>query len=209
MDQKAEAILTHYRNIISRNAFDEYDILGFLIFIRSYIDKDTYPSIYEICNLVAHRNRDRGTVMSCIKAAYDNEYKTSLGSNVVIGYQGIPKSTWIDEWGGIGSAFQINMTSQTIAELMLCLFSLVQDTEYSYQNAMTKIVGKIEVFQGQDGVLALATTELSGKSPYVCFSKFGPYEFLYKYSGGRIRDVIDTKRIGTELQLWAGNRRII
>lgn len=33
MDKKEIEILNHYRDIIERKKFDEYDILGFLIFI--------------------------------------------------------------------------------------------------------------------------------------------------------------------------------
>ncbi len=36
MTLKEQIILNHYKTIIEKRAFDEYDILGFLIFIRAY-----------------------------------------------------------------------------------------------------------------------------------------------------------------------------
>ena len=37
MDIKEKKMLQHYKNIIENRCFDEYDILGFLIFIRWHL----------------------------------------------------------------------------------------------------------------------------------------------------------------------------
>ncbi len=71
MDRKEIEILNYYRNIIERKEFDEYDILGFLIFIRKHIEKE-YTYIAEFANLIAHRERAKGIVMRCISSAIDN-----------------------------------------------------------------------------------------------------------------------------------------
>ena len=55
MDKKANDIFKHYKYVIENRKFDEYDILGFLIFVRNFISKDKYKYIYEFTDLVAHR----------------------------------------------------------------------------------------------------------------------------------------------------------
>ena len=61
MDDKAKKILEHYRKVIEDEDFDEYDILGFLIFIRSYLGENM-NIIREFSDLVAHRERNKGIV---------------------------------------------------------------------------------------------------------------------------------------------------
>lgn len=39
MDNKAVMMLAYYKKILEEKTFDEYDILGFLIFIRSQGNK--------------------------------------------------------------------------------------------------------------------------------------------------------------------------
>lgn len=205
MDKKAKQILKHYKSVIENRLFNEYDFLGFLIFIRSYIQKRKCPGIYELCDLVAHRNRDRGIVMDCIEKAIANNYETLPNSKAIRGYQGIEKEQWESEWKRIGIMFQINISAQTTLEIMLCLFSLLQNTEY-FSNSGS---GKIVLVQGKEGVLSLATTEGKSDSFYVCFSKYGPYSFCYEYPAGIITDIVETKRIQNELQLFADDLRII
>ena len=38
MDNKEQQIMKHYKMLIESNMFDEYDILGFLIFITTFFD---------------------------------------------------------------------------------------------------------------------------------------------------------------------------
>lgn len=40
MDAKEESIFRHYKEIIEKRVFNEYDILGFLIFIRRQLNKE-------------------------------------------------------------------------------------------------------------------------------------------------------------------------
>ena len=88
---------------------------------------------------------------------------------------------------------------------MICIFSLAQFTSYSSSRGK----GLIKLFQAKGGTLALVTTEGKAKSVFICFSVYSSYTFLYEFPGGIINDTVKTKRIGTELQLFAGNIRII
>ncbi len=97
MDAKGIKILNHYRELIEDKNFDEYDILGFLIFIRDYIKED-YHYITEFANLIAHRERRQGVVMNCIIGAIENQYQTKKDGKTVIGYSGMRYETWVNEW---------------------------------------------------------------------------------------------------------------
>ena len=53
MDLKANFIMEHYKKLIENREFDEFDILGFLIFIRSFIKPNKqYLLIEEFADLV-------------------------------------------------------------------------------------------------------------------------------------------------------------
>lgn len=75
MTLKEQIILNHYKTIIEKRAFDEYDILGFLIFIRAWVTNDGV--IREFCDLIAHRERNQGRVMRCIEGAIKNDYESA------------------------------------------------------------------------------------------------------------------------------------
>lgn len=72
--QKEKLILNHYRQILERRTFDEFDLIGFFIFIRSFIDKGRYPNIFEICDTIAHRDRNKGKANVSIKRIIQNKY---------------------------------------------------------------------------------------------------------------------------------------
>jgi hypothetical protein len=108
MDEKAKVILQHYKNKIEEQLFDEYDILGFLIFVRSYIGlSDDFKTINEFSNLIAHRKRDRGRVMESIEVAIKNNYEVAKGTKKIKGYNGIHYNEWEKEWYKLGEKFDI------------------------------------------------------------------------------------------------------
>lgn len=108
MDEKAKVILQHYKNKIEEQLFDEYDILGFLIFVRSYIGLSAdFKTINEFSNLIAHRKRDRGRVMESIEVAIKNNYEVAKGTKKIKGYNGIHYNEWEKEWYKLGEKFDI------------------------------------------------------------------------------------------------------
>lgn len=197
MDKKAQKIMLHYKEILEQHSFDEYDVLGLLIFLRSYIC-DSYPNIMEFSDLVAHRERNKGHVNDCIVAAIENNYETKENKKV-IGYNGMKYEKWTEEWKRIGVQYDILIDEEIINELTLCVFSLAQFTNYIDKKGRGR--GRIELFFGQDGSLALATTEGELDSLYVCFFKFGCFELCRDISGGHLQDVVETVRINGRLRL--------
>ena len=55
MDNKEQQIMKHYKMLIETKTFDEYDILGFLIFIRRHLSDDKHPNIKEFIDIANSR----------------------------------------------------------------------------------------------------------------------------------------------------------
>ncbi len=186
---KENVLFKHYKEILESRSFDEFDIFGFLIFIRPYVAKQ-YQKVKEFCDLMAHRKRDRGAVMGAISGAIKNHYKTITGSKHVAGYHGFQDVEWSKEWKRLLSELGVNCSNELLYDLTLCIYSLVQDSQYD-NNTWS---GTIELFQDQNGMLSLCTTEGKSDSVYVCFALYGPYEFQYMFPAGHITESVETYR---------------
>ena len=202
MDEKAIKILEHYKIIIENENFDEYDILGFLIFIRSYLSKNL-KYIGEFTDLIAHRNRDRGIVMTNIENTIKNNYAYNKETNKVIDYKGIDEKEWREEWYKVGKKFNIKLDEKIIKEITLCIYSLAQKTKYEDENGN---IGYIEFdAQSKYNKIALITTEGKNDSLHICFATYKGYEVNEKYDGVPINSVVYTIRNNGKLQLRTDN----
>lgn len=199
MDVKEIQIMKHYKEMLENRLFDEYDVLGFLIFIRRHLNDTNYPHIKEFTHLVAHRNRDRGHVKDCIVVAIENEYRTENGSRKVVGYHGMEYNEWMEEWRRFGIEFNFDIDETLIEELTLCIFSLAQFTEYNDVNG--RGLGVLKLFIGNDNSLALTTTEGKRDSLYVCFVKFGNFNPCRTIDAGYLRNPVEAVRVDGKLRL--------
>lgn len=206
LNKKETVMMEHYRSIIEIQQFDEYDILGFLIFIRPYVSEEQYPYIKDFAHLVAHRGRNKGKVMECINNAISNNYEVEIGSKAVKGYHGMLYEDWINEWFSLGNELNISFSDEIIKEITICIFSLSQGTEYNDKFGHS---GKIELIQGNDNSLALATTEGDKDSLFICFSKIAPLAFEEKYMGGLVDEPVETVRVNSALRLRTSRGFII
>ena len=196
-------MLAHYKKILEEKTFDEYDILGFLIFIRSHFPKERYQQIREFADLVAHRHRNRGVIMKSIEAAIQNEYQVK--ENRIQGYHGMDYETWCQEWIDLGKEFSIKIDFDIVLEISVCIFSLAQYSEYTSGDYF----GKVEIFISKSSELALCTTEGRGDSVYICFAKCGPFSNMNQsFPIGRINNAIETYRENGLLHLRAGDMTI-
>ena len=200
MDIKAIKILSHYREKIENRLFDEYDILGFLIFIRSYIHSkvNIYKYIIEFADLIAHRERDRGITMNNISAAINNNYECIENTNLIKGYNGIKEKDWNNEWELIGEEFNINIDKNIIREITLCIFSLSQKSEFSNTKGEK---GIIEFDALPEGAIGLLTTEGYKNSLFICLAKYSGYKVNEKYSKFPMETIVYTERINGNLVL--------
>lgn len=208
MDAKANLILKHYKLLIEARQFDEFDILGFLIFIRSYIPSGKYQYIREFSDLIAHRRRDKGVVMGCIKNAIRNSYALRRDGKKVNGYSGMNYSTWEKQWKSLGKDLGIDLDSNVIIqEMSVCIFSLAQFSRYSDG----EVSGKVLLCHSEEKELGLCTVEDNPDAPYVCFATCGPFENLKLSSGGLIREPVETFRDNESgiLHLGISNNLII
>ncbi len=207
MDNKAKQIMKHYKVLFENRLFDEYDVLGFLIFIRTYLDESKFLNIKEFSHLIAHRNREWGKVNDCIVAAIKNGYQTKEDGKTVIGYNGINYNIWIDEWKKLGQEFKISFDDKIIEELTICIFSLAQFTCYNDKNGRGS--GMLELFMGNDKSLALVTTEGKKDSLRIGFFKAGCCEVAREVKAGHIVNPVEAVRVDGVLRLKDSDGYII
>ena len=192
-DKKYSLILNHYREIIENKIFDEYDVMGLLIFLRSYMDGKNCKYIREFADLVAHRKRDKGLINKAIGNAIDNHYQVTGQKGKIKDYHGISEKLWEREWKTLGDSFCFRFSDDIIAELTLCIYSLTQFSSYEK--------GQEVLFQSKDGELALVTKAAEDDSPFVCFAKYGPFQFAKEYPAGYITEPVETVRENGRLRL--------
>ena len=205
-DEKELLWLEKYKYIIESYSFDECDLLGFLIFIRNFVNKHEKELNYikEFCDLVAHRSRNRGIAMSAIKSAEKNKYCLNEDGTVK-GYHGIDSKKWIDQWKLLFNWLEFKVTDRMIQEITLCVFSIAQGMEC--RNGTFK--GEIHLFQNQNGNLYLTTCEGEKDSQFINFACSGKYDFKFFYVFGYIDETVITYRENNELHLKSKNHLII
>ncbi len=204
-DPKAELILEHYKKIIEHRMFNEYDILGFLIFIRTFANASRYPFIHDFCDLIAHRNREWGNVMDCIKSCVLYHCETLPGTNIVKGYHGMRYTAWEEEWNKLGLELGIRLSAIIIIEITICVFSLAQYTVYDDKKGNR---GRIELCQN-DYSLALTTVADGEYTFFVCFAEVKVFDMKKKYPFGHIDEIVETERTDGILHLKTATAYII
>lgn len=202
LDLKEQSILNHYRMIIENYDFDEYDIIGFLIFIRQEVEKNHFNLILEFCNMIAHRLRNRGRTFDSMKEAVKNNYMTIPNTKIVSGYNGILYNEWEKEWKKLFSLLNIKFTKRVLLEISLCIISLAQNVEF-------KDAGYFKIFQNNKNEIALCTTEGKAESVFVTFFIIGPFSFRRIYDGGLINDAVETIRVNGRLKLKCNGEYIL
>lgn len=194
-DRKEDLMIDHYRTIFQSNKFDEYDVFGFLILIRSHITKSDYRIIYEICDLMAHRIRSKGVVFTSIKNAVDNNYLIDT-NNKIKDYRGANYEDIYNEWIKLFTSLNFNHSMINLLDLTVCLFSLTQYSIYQDSTVSAEIV----LFQSKDNYLCLASI-VRPYDPFICFSKCGPLQFRKVFTGGYITTPVETFRENGVLHL--------
>lgn len=204
MDDKAKLILKSYKFKLEEFRFDELDILGFLIFIRQYITEQYFPAVQEFCDLIAHRNRDRGRAMRSIEKAYNNNFDVNEEGKVK-GSEGIYAKDWRDEWIRLFSKFGIEFSDAILKELTLCIISLAQETEY--QSSIGS--GNLVVFIDDENNIDLCYRINSPNSLYVTFLKSGRWLLSDDCPKGDIQTPIITVRKNRQLRVKCEDQFIV
>ena len=205
---KNNIILEHYKKLFINYMFDEYDILGFLIFIREQIDKSTCQFIQEFADLIAHRTRNQGIIRENIVRSINNSYKCN-SKGKVIDYKGIEWEAWVNEWEKLGSQIDCDFlkdNKKLLKQITVCIISLAQDTKYYDKDV---IIGKVEPFVDGSNNLSLVTTEGNPNSLMVCLMKCGPFNNIVDNNNGFFDYPIETKRENGLLCLYYNDEKIL
>lgn len=165
LDKKEIVMLKHYESLFCNYAFDEYDIRGFLMFIREHIrEENKYPCILEFSDLIAHPRRSRGIVATAIKNAIDNDYATYDGKKVKK-YNGISEERWKREWKTLFSELGLEMNKRLMDEITICVCSMANGSTYDDNQGHTGVL-----YLGfSKNKIALVTTEGGKDSLHVSF----------------------------------------
>ena len=171
--------LEHYRYLIENRKFDEYDIIGFLVLIREYIDRNLNPLIHDIADGTAHRKRNRGKIYDSMYYAVLNNYSIDKNGHIE-GYHGILNNEWKTECLNLSQQFHIKITPIISSELAICMFSIIHRSEYETNskshNKEVPIKGSIEMLVNKD-TLSISTSDDINKLQ-VCFMKIANVEII-------------------------------
>lgn len=142
LNQKERYIVKLYKEKFENNTFDEFDVCFFVMFLRSHIDKNKFPYIFDWGDSIAHRERNKGKAYSSLKNVQDNKYETKHNSNKLSGYDGIEEKPWKKEWSELGKDLDINFSPKTIDELLLCYISSLQFSQLKNLGEMKIVLTK-------------------------------------------------------------------
>lgn len=212
LSKKEQVILDHYKLLIESQSFDEFNLIGFFIFIRSIIKKGDYANIYDFCDTVAHRGRNQGKANIGIKKIIQNQYQTighdqirPMGkSQRLQGANGITEDTWKKEWVKFGKAYSIRINDSIIQDISLCVLSLLQDVQI--EDDQNNIIASLKIVKGQNE-LSAAITEGHPNSPFVVFFRVSCT--TEAIPAGPISDAIYTIRENGKLRLLTQNHTFI
>ena len=196
LHKKEKLILDHYKRIIEDQLFDEFDLIGFFIFIRSVIDKGVFPNIYEICDTVAHRERNQGKANTGIKNIIQNQYHTLGHSKKIQGANGITEKAWQNEWLRFGNVYSIRINDSIIQDISLCVVSLLQDVQM--QDDQYNSIAHLKIAKSQNALSAALTEGYADSLFVVFFIARVPTETV---PDGIIDDAIFTVRENGKLRL--------
>lgn len=208
MNEKEIKNLEHYKQLIENRKFDEYDIMGFLVLIREYLDPKKNPIIFDIANGTAHRKRNKGKIYDCIYFAILNNYLIDKDGHVE-GYHGVFDSEWKLECSNLSKQFNIKITPIIATELAVCLFSIIHRSKYETDiksiNKDINIKGSIEMMTSENSLSILTSDDINKIT--VCFMKIENIDIIEKNKF--IIDVVETYRKNKFLYLRSNGNDIL
>lgn len=169
MDNKEKKLLESFKEKFKNNSFEEIDMYGFLILIRTNIKNNScsYKYIVEFCDLIAHRERNRGIIMNNITKMIEKRYYINK-EGIISNFCGFDKEEWIKEWKTLSRYFKLKLTERNIDEITMCIFSLASDSIYN--NARHR--GFVKLLLCKNNKLYLACTAGRKDSKYVCVAVY-------------------------------------
>jgi len=152
LDEKAKDLLNYYYEKLISSSFDEKDIYAFFMLIREFTDKNM-KWIREIGDLIAHRQRIKGEVHCNLGAIrkvdkwHQGKVPDSSGLNVV---------NFINELNSLLRSMNYGELSEsTIKDMLLCVFSLMQHSQYIGKDGNSR-VGRLIILITERQVLLVS-----------------------------------------------------
>lgn len=193
LNRKEDYIIRLYKEKFENRTFDETDVCFFVMLLRSHINKAEFPYIVEFGDAIAHRKRKQGKAYSSMRKAEENNYQLKPNSNSVKGYDGINNAKWKNEWSKIGERFNINFSDKAVKEILICMISALQFSEYEN-------LGKMELICSKDS-LAIATVGNAKYSPFIYYAVAKDVKIEKELKSPIIKEPVFALRINDELQL--------
>lgn len=208
MNEKEKINLKHYKKLIESRRFDEYDIMGFLMLIREYINQKMNPIIFDIANGTAHRKRNKGKIYDSMYHAVLNNYLINKDGKVE-GYHGVLNSEWKQEYLNLSEQFDIKITPIISTELAVCMFSIIHrskfETDKKSRNNRMKIKGSIELATSENSLYMMTSDDINKIT--ICFMIIENIEIIKK--DDFIMNPVETYRKNKFLYLRTDNGDIL
>lgn len=166
MDKKSKELICSIHEKILHSSFDEIDIYSLLILLReeSALNKDYSITdwkngyLHEICDFVAHRNRNKGFVLEEAKYIYKHctttgefHFNTESKRRVVAG---LSEEAIIHEINSIFEKLELCPIPKTSEnEIILCIISILQLSVF--KSADGEVHGYLYVEICNDGIYLL------------------------------------------------------
>ena len=192
MDRKSEDLICNIHQRILHSSFDEIDIYSLLILLREYstLNKDysitdwEHGYLHEICDFVAHRNRNKGFVLEEAKYIYKHctttgefHFDTESKRRVIAG---LSEESIIHEINSIFEKLELcPIPKESENEIILCIISILQ----------------LSVFKSDDGeVHGYLYVEICNDGIYLLNDIFdaGLSQILLRVEDERYIDVVKT-----------------
>ena len=212
IDKKsADLIRQIHRKIISRT-FDEVDICALLILVReeASVNKDYLKIewengfLHEVCDFIAHRNRNKGFVFEEAKLTYKHctttgvfHFETTSKRQVL---SGMFEDVIIKEINQIFQRLSLSpIPSICEAEIILCIISLLQFAKIETDDK--KVSGYLYTIICNDGIYLLNEIYEAGASAIILRVEDAPYCGLVDDDVELKTDCFRLERIDTELKV--------
>ncbi len=166
MDKKSKELIYNIHEKILHSFFDEIDIYSLLILLReeSILNKDYSITdwdngyLHEICDFVAHRNRNKGFVLEEAKYIYKHctttgefHFDTKSKRRVVAG---LSEEAIIQEINSIFYKLELSPIPKACeSEIILCIISILQLSEFKSDDGI--VHGYLYVEICNDGIYLL------------------------------------------------------
>lgn len=216
MDLKCIQLIHNIHDKILNQSFDEIDICTLLILIRdeTTVNHDymkiewEYGFLREVCNFVAHRNRNKGFVFE--EARYTYKHCTTTGvfhtdteSKRTI-LSGMFEDVIINELNNVFKKYSLAPIPKNCeCEIILCIISLLQFSHIMSDDG--NVHGYLYVEICDDGIYLLNDIFEAGASAIILRVEDARYYHLVVNNMSLTTQPFYLKRIGTELKVIIPN----